>query len=152
MIAHVHYKWGDVDYYFQHADMVVDAKFHYHRFTGAPMEPNAVVADYDERLDVMTVYCNNQAPMEWLPQLSAGLNMPYPKLRVVTRDIGGAFGTKLINYVYMVLASLASKELRRPVKYVETRTENLQAAAHNAERTCYVSAAVQRDGTCWPSG
>ncbi|MFP3283074.1 MAG: xanthine dehydrogenase family protein molybdopterin-binding subunit [Nitrososphaeria archaeon] len=147
MIAHVHYKWGDVDYYFQHADMVVDAKFHYHRFTGAPMEPNAVVADYDERLDVMTVYCNNQAPMEWLPQLSAGLNMPYPKLRVVTRDIGGGFGTKLINYVYMVLASLASKELRRPVKYVETRTENLQAAAHNAERTCYVSAAVQRDGT-----
>ncbi|MGB9733400.1 MAG: xanthine dehydrogenase family protein molybdopterin-binding subunit [Conexivisphaera sp.] len=147
LIAHVHYKWGDVDYYFQHADMVVEGKFHYHRFTGAPLEPNAVVADYDERMDVMTVYCNNQAPMEWLPQLSAGLNMPYPKVRVVTRDIGGGFGTKLVNYVYMVLTSLASKELRRPVKYVETRTENLQAAAHNAERTCYVSAAVQRDGT-----
>ena len=147
LIAHVHYKWGDVDYYFQHADMVVEGKFHYHRFTGAPLEPNAVVADYDERADIMTVYCNNQAPMEWLPQLSAGLNMPYPKVRVVTRDIGGGFGTKLVNYVYMVLASLASKELRRPVKYVETRTENLQAAAHNAERTCYVSAAVQRDGT-----
>ncbi|MGC8556131.1 MAG: xanthine dehydrogenase family protein molybdopterin-binding subunit, partial [Conexivisphaera sp.] len=114
LIAHVHYKWGDVDYYFQHADLVVSAKFHYHRFTGAPLEPNAVVADYDERQDVMTIYCNNQAPMEWLPQLSAGLNMPYPKLRVVTRDIGGGFGTKLVNYVYMVLTALASKELRRP--------------------------------------
>jgi len=147
LIAHVHYKWGDVDYYFQHADLVVEAKFHYHRFTGAPLETNAVVADYDERADVMTIYCNNQAPMEWLPQLSAGLNMPYPKLRVVTRDIGGGFGTKLINYVYMILAALASKELKRPVKYMETRTENLQAAAHNAERTCTVSAAVRKDGT-----
>ncbi len=146
VMAHVHYKWGDVDHYFEVADRIVEAKFHYHRFSSTPLEPNVAVADYDERLDIMTIYCNNQAPMEFLPQLAAGLGMPFPKLRVVTRDMGGGFGNKLANWPYIVLAAMASKILGRPVKWVETRTEHLQSATHGAERICYVKAAVTTDG------
>ena len=68
------------------------------------------------------------------------------KIRLVTPSIGGAFGVHR-NMDHMVLVSIASMRLRRPVKYSETRTEHLQGSYHSANRKYAVKYAVKKDGT-----
>jgi CO/xanthine dehydrogenase Mo-binding subunit len=66
---------------------------------------------------------------------------------MVTGDTGGGFGTKIISYPYMVLTSLLAMKAGRPVKWIEERSEHLQAANHGNERTFDVEIPVKRDGT-----
>ncbi|MCS6769097.1 MAG: molybdopterin-dependent oxidoreductase, partial [Candidatus Caldarchaeum sp.] len=79
--------------------------------------------------------------------ISVALKKPLNKIRFISKDIGGGFGTKINNYTYMTLIGLLSQLVRRPVKWVETRRENLSAASnHCNERTFHVKAAFRKNG------
>ncbi len=147
IMAHVKYDYGNIEKAIDQADKVFRTKIHFHRFSSTPLETNAVVADFDPKEGSLTVWCNNQEPSFMLPQFNSALRLPYDKMRFITMDIGGGFGCKIINYAYVILISLASMKVQRPVSWLESRTEHLHAGNHGAERLFVVEAPVKIDGT-----
>ncbi len=139
------YEYGDVDKAFADAAHVVKIdRLHFHRYSSTPLENNACVAEWT-RQGTVEFLCNNNFPGFAKQLLSPGLRLPIEKVRVRTYDVGGAFGNKIWNYVYMALAALASKKTGgRRVKWSEIRTEHMLAAGHGNERT-YVDTEVALD-------
>ncbi|GBC69163.1 Caffeine dehydrogenase subunit alpha [archaeon HR01] len=143
--ATVEYDYGDYDEAAANADKIVKAKLRFHRFSSTPLEPFAVLASYEG--GVYHIYCNNQMPMFLSPSIARGLDTDISSIRIVTPDIGGGFGVKILSYPYMVLVGGVSKIVGRPVKWVETRSEHMVASSHGAERFFEVEAAFKNDGT-----
>jgi CO/xanthine dehydrogenase Mo-binding subunit len=146
IMAHIFYDYGDIDKAISASDRVLNERIHFHRFSSTPLEPNAVLADYDSREGYLTVWCNNQEPSFLLPQFNSALRLSYDKMRFITADIGGGFGCKITNYVYVILISLASMKVGKPVSWAETRSEHLLASSHGAERIFDVEIPVKNDG------
>jgi CO/xanthine dehydrogenase Mo-binding subunit len=138
---------GSTEEAFEKADLIVEDTVYTHRYASVPLETSSVIASYDEGDDIFTVYSVNQMPMFSLPLICGALRIPPSKFRmIVPPNVGGAFGGKIINYTHITLASYISKVLKKPVKYVETRTENIMFGTHNNERIYHVSLAVKKDG------
>jgi len=98
----------------------------------ASIETCGIVADWDSVNGTMTVHMTSQAPHAIRTVLAlvaggAGLPIPEHKIRVITHDIGGGFGGKVPVYPGYVLAIAASFLTGKPVKWIEDRSENLQA-------------------------
>jgi CO/xanthine dehydrogenase Mo-binding subunit len=131
------FEYGDPDAAFRQAAFVVHVpKLHFHRYSSTPLEPNAVIAEWNLRDQRIEFWSNNSFPAFAVQFLAPALGVGIDQIRVQTHDIGGSFGIKITNYPYMALAALASRELGgRPVKWIETRTEHMQASAHGNERT-----------------
>ncbi|UCG73928.1 MAG: xanthine dehydrogenase family protein [Chromatiales bacterium] len=139
------YEYGDVDKAFAEAAHVVKIdRLHFHRYSSTPLENNACVAEWT-RQGTVEFLCNNNFPGFAKQLLAPGLRLPIENVRVRTYDVGGAFGNKIWNYVYMALAALASRKTGgRRVKWAEIRTEHMLAAGHGNERT-YVDTEVALD-------
>ncbi|MEM4304266.1 MAG: xanthine dehydrogenase family protein molybdopterin-binding subunit, partial [Candidatus Caldarchaeum sp.] len=144
--AMVDYNYGDYDSAAAQADRIIRTSLVFHRFSSTPLEPNAVLASYDEK-DGYTIYCNNQMPMFLSPSILRALDTDITHVRIITQDIGGGFGVKITNYTYMVLVASLSRLVGRPVKWIETRSEHMMASSHGADRHFNVEAAVKNDGT-----
>jgi carbon-monoxide dehydrogenase large subunit len=115
-----------------------------------PLETAGVLARYDDASDAFTIESNIQ--LHTLVNQSVCETLGYPDERVdmhVPPHVGGSFGTKIGAVTrYCCLAALASKELGRPVRYVEDRYENLQGGdAHSSDREYAVRLAVDDDGS-----
>ncbi|MGI0080701.1 MAG: xanthine dehydrogenase family protein molybdopterin-binding subunit, partial [Nitrososphaerales archaeon] len=147
LVFHGEWDYGDIERAIGDADKVVKATLHFHRFNSTPIENNGAVAHYDRATGFLTIYCNNQMPMFCIPWISFGMRFPSNRIRMVTGDIGGGFGTKIISYPYLVLTSLLSIKSGRPIKWTEDRKENLASGGHGNERTFDVEIPVKRDGT-----
>lgn len=147
VIAHLEFDYGNVDRAFKQADNVLKAKLHYHRYSSAPLENYATVAHFDQKTGVMNIWCNNQMPMFFLPQIGGALRIPFDRVHIVTPDIGGGFGCKILSYPYMIVACLLAIKTGRPVKWAEERREHLQAASQGNERLFYAEVAYKKDGT-----
>jgi len=141
------WNYGDIDQATEQADRVVKTTLHFHRFSSTPIENNAVLAHLDGATGILNIYCNNQMPMFCMAWVSFALRFPSNRIRMVTGDTGGGFGTKIISYPYMVLVSLLAMKAGRPVKWIEERSEHLLAANHGNERTFEVEIPVLKDGT-----
>ncbi len=128
------YEYGDVDAAFRDAAHVIRIDhLKFHRFSSTPLETNAVVATWDPR-DKLDFFSNTAMTVP-LTMIASALNVRIDQIRLRTHDIGGSFGNKICNYPYMTLAALASRKLGgRPVKWVETRSEYMQAGGHGSER------------------
>jgi len=130
------FEYGEVDKAFADAAHVIRIdRLHFHRYSSTPLENNACVAEWT-RMGTVEFLCNNSFPGFAQQLLAPGLRLKVDQLRIRTYDIGGSFGNKIWNYVYMALAALASKKAGgRRVKWSETRTEHLLASGHGNERT-----------------
>ena len=138
---------GDVDFAFKHADKIVIVDISNQRVAPSPMEPRAILANYDLGTGVLTAWMGNQQPFETKMAIAETLRHEENKVRVIAPDIGGAFGAKCYLYPEDAMACFASKELCRPVKWIETRTENLLAMHHGRGQNQSAEAAVKSDGT-----
>ncbi len=142
------YEYGDVDQAFKDAAHVVKIDhLKFHRFSSTPLETNAVVATWDGR-DKIDFFANTAMTVP-LTMIASALSVRIDQIRMRTHDIGGSFGNKICNYPYMTLAALASRKLGgRPVKWVETRSEYMQAGGHGSERDYFdTEVALDEDGT-----
>ena len=130
------FEYGEVDRAFAAAAHVVRIdRLHFHRYSSTPLENNACVAEWT-RQGTVEFLCNNSFPGFAQQLLAPGLRLKVDQIRIRTHDVGGSFGNKIWNYVYMALAALASRKAGgRRVKWSETRTENLLASGHGNERT-----------------
>jgi CO/xanthine dehydrogenase Mo-binding subunit len=131
------FEYGDVDKSFARAAHIVHIdRLHFHRFTSAPLENNAVIAQWNPKQDRIDFWTNNSFPAFAVQFLSPALGVRIDQMRMQSLDIGGGFGIKITNYPYMAICALASRKCGgRPVKWTETRTEHMLASAHGNERT-----------------
>lgn len=146
-IWHGVYEYGDVDKAFAEAAHVVRIDhLKFHRFSSTALEPNAVVATWDKRGEV-DFFANTIMTIP-LAMIAPVLGVKNDQIRLRTHDIGGSFGNKIGNYPYMTLAALASRKADgAPVKWVETRSEHMQAGGHGGERNYYdTEVALDGDG------
>jgi len=130
------FEWGDVDGAFRDATHVVRIdRLHFHRFSSTPLEPYAVIATWlpDGSTDF---FCNMIQPGVAMKFMAPALGISPDRIRIRTHDIGGSFGIKQNLYPYLILAVLASRKCGgKPVKWIETRREHMQASSHGNERS-----------------
>ncbi len=131
------WEFGDVEKAFREAVHVVHIDhLRFHRFSSTPLETNAIIAEWDLKDNHIDFICNNSFPTIGLQMLAPAMGVHMDQIRCQTHDIGGSFGIKINNYVYMAIAALVSRKAGgRPVKWVETRSEHMVASAHGNERT-----------------
>jgi aerobic carbon-monoxide dehydrogenase large subunit len=136
---------GDVESALEASDVVIERRFVNHRTAGAPIEPRGVIADY--RAGELTVWSATQVPHFLKLFLALQLGMTEDRVRVIAPDVGGGFGSKLQIYGEEILLAWASRRLGRPVKWTETRSENMATAHHGRDQIAYVKMGANRDGT-----
>jgi carbon-monoxide dehydrogenase large subunit len=96
------------------------------RITPNPIEPRGLVAHYDG--SKLTVWASTQSVHSWKEGICESMGLSSEKVRVIQVDTGGAFGCKSSVYPEYVVACYASMKTRRPVKWIETRSEHLRAS------------------------
>jgi carbon-monoxide dehydrogenase large subunit len=138
--------YGDVDGAFARADRVVRATFVQQRQTNLPMEGRAGIADFDPATGELTYHAAHQNPHVIRMALADLLGVPAHRVRVLCDDVGGSFGQKAYVDREEVAVATASRQLGRPVKWIEDRVENLLAAGQAREETIDVEAAISDDG------
>src|SRR5579871_2702217 len=143
---HKRSEFGDVAGTFAAADRVAEFRIDVHRHQNVPMEGRGCVASYDADSGVMTVHAATQSVHVSKIAVAMRLGMEQDKVRVVAGDIGGSFGLKIGASREELAAAAASRALRRPVKWVEDRGENLTASGQAREESFDVRAAVSNDG------
>jgi carbon-monoxide dehydrogenase large subunit len=136
---------GDVEAGFAEADVIVERRVINHRTAGAPIEPRGVLADY--RAGSLTVWSSTQVPHFLRLFLAILLGMSEERVRVIAPEVGGGFGSKLQIYGEEVLAAWCSRKLERPVKWIETRSENMATAHQGRDQIAHVRMGAKRDGT-----
>ena len=135
---------GDVDGAFARAAHVLRERFTHGRVAAAPMEPRGLVADWDG--ECLTVWASTQIPSVLRSTLATALGLEETRVRVVTPDVGGAFGLKVHVFPEDVAVAALARLLGRPVKWVEERREQLTAAAHAREQRVDVELAADETG------
>jgi carbon-monoxide dehydrogenase large subunit len=137
---------GGVDDAFAKADVVVEETFHFGRHTGVCLEGRAILADYNAAEHSLTVYHATQAPHMMQDIFSRHLGIPEGSVRVIAKDIGGAFGIKVHVYPDEMATAAISVILRRPVKFVADRLESFLSDIHAREHRAKVRIAVTKQG------
>jgi carbon-monoxide dehydrogenase large subunit len=110
---------------FGRAAQVITLDTHYPRSHPAPMETCGIVADVNPATGQVTLYMTSQAPHAHRTLFAIVAGLPEENIRIITGDIGGGFGNKVPIYPGYVVATAASLVIGKPVKWVETRSENL---------------------------
>ena len=136
---------GDVEAGFAEADVIVERRVVNHRIAGAPIECRGVLADY--RAGSLTLYTSTQVPHFVRLFMALLLGLGEDHVRVVAPEVGGGFGQKLQVYGEELFACWASRKLGRPVKWIETRSENMSVAHQGRDQISQVKMGAKRDGT-----
>ncbi|HEX2741994.1 MAG TPA: molybdopterin cofactor-binding domain-containing protein, partial [Rubrobacter sp.] len=131
---------------FQGAEVTVRQEMYYPRIHPAPMETCGAVADYDVSTGEMTVHMTSQAPHAHRTLFAIVSGLPEHQIRIISPDIGGGFGNKVPIYPGYVCAAVASLVLGRPVKWMETRSENLMSTSFARDYHMVGELAATREG------
>ena len=139
-------KGGDVAAAFARAAHVVRLRVEHNRIAGVPMEPRGVVAHYEPGTGDLTIWSTTQNPFLSRADLAAMLDFPEQKLRVIAPDVGGGFGVKGPVYREEVVAATLSHQLRRPIRWMSTRAEDLLTTLQARAAVSEAEGAVTADG------
>jgi aerobic carbon-monoxide dehydrogenase large subunit len=138
---------GDIEAAFSAADRVVKQRVLHQRLAPIAMEPRGVLARYYPGEQELTLWSSTQIPHLMRTQVALMIGIPENKLRVITPEVGGGFGSKLNVYAEEALLGWISMQLAKPVKWIETRRENIQATIHGRGQIGDVEIAFKNDGT-----
>ena len=130
------------------AEVVVRQRIVNQRLIPNPMEVRGDIGWYNPGTEEYTVWMSSQTPHIQRLLLTAFVTgIPEHKVRCISPDVGGAFGTKIFCYADLALVMFASKAIGgRPVKWVESRRENYQSTIHGRDHITYLEIAGTRDG------
>jgi carbon-monoxide dehydrogenase large subunit len=137
---------GDPDAAFRAAAVVVEHDFSFDRQTGVTLEPRTILAEFDPRLRQLTVHHSHQVPFQMRDVFATQLGLPLANVRVVTPDVGGAFGMKLAAYPDEMAVAAIAVLLGRPVKFCADRLESFLSDNHAREAKVHGRLAVDHDG------
>jgi carbon-monoxide dehydrogenase large subunit len=130
------------------ADTVIRQRLVNQRLIPNAMETRGDVGWYNPGTDEYTIWMSSQTPhIQRLLIAIFTMGIPEHKLRCISPDVGGAFGSKIYCYADMIIVLHASKAIGgRPVKWVESRRENYQATVHGRDHITYIEVAAKMDG------
>jgi aerobic carbon-monoxide dehydrogenase large subunit len=130
------------------AEVVVEQKLINQRLIPTPMEVRGAAATYEPSTGQYTVWMSSQDPHIMRLLMTAFVfGIPENKMRCIALHVGGGFGTKIYLYHEYVLMAALAERIGRPVKWIETRTENYAATTHGRDHITYLSVGAKRDGT-----
>ena len=137
---------GDIEAAFRDAPVTAKARIRSQRLSAVPMEPRAIAALPDPLINGITVWTSTQAPHWNRNSIADGLGLPATRVRAIAPEVGGGFGVKIGAYQEdFIVAALAFK-MQRPVKWIETRSENFLATNHGRDQWADVEIAAEEDG------
>jgi carbon-monoxide dehydrogenase large subunit len=146
LVAEMVIEYGTVDAAFATAAHVVQERLWIHRGGSHAMECRGLVAIPDPVEDRLTVWNSTQMPHAAKRLLCDMLGLSERQLRVVTPDVGGGFGPKLIFYPEEVAVTVAARMLQRPVKWIEDRREHFVATTQERDQFWDVALATDAQG------
>jgi carbon-monoxide dehydrogenase large subunit len=146
LLAEFDIAYGNTDQAFAAAPHVFREQLWQHRGCGHSMECRGVVARLDENEDRLTLWISTQMPHVALRLLGDLLGRDENQLRVITPDVGGGFGPKLVFYQEEVVTALAALKLRRPIKWIEDRREHFISTTQERDQYWDISIAVDDAG------
>jgi len=136
------------DVAFKSAARVVSQPLLNQRLIPNAIEPRACVASYSPGTGDLTLWVTSQNPhVHRLLMAAFVLGIPETKMRVISPDVGGGFGSKIFVYNEEVVVSWASKALGRPVKWTAERRESFLNDAHGRDHVTEAEMAFDRSGT-----
>jgi len=135
---------GDVKQGFAESDVVVERVFRQSEVNAVSHEPRACVAVYEN--DTCTLWCSVQDPYRLQDSTARVLGLPMEAVRVVSTNLGGAFGVKVTGR-FAVLCALLARQTGRPVKIWFTREEESLDSHNRSALTHYVKAGAKKDGS-----
>ena len=142
---HGGHRGGNVDDAFADATWTIKNVVRSPRLNAVPMEGRAVAAQPDP-VHGLTVWTSTQAPHWNRNAIASALGLSQAKVRVIAPEVGGGFGQKIGAYYEDYLIAAAAHKLKQPVKWIETRSENMLASSHGRNQIAEVEAAMAEDG------
>jgi aerobic carbon-monoxide dehydrogenase large subunit len=131
---------------FAAADHVVKMAFHVGRVTAVTMESRAALANFDVTAGRYTLYAGSGGAVRQKRELATVLGVPQDRVRVLSYDVGGNFGSRNRVYVEFGLVMWASRKIGRPVKFTATRSEAFLTDYQGRDLVTKVELALARDG------
>jgi carbon-monoxide dehydrogenase large subunit len=116
------------------------------RLIVAAMEPRACVADYDKAASKFTLYAPTQGVLGSRTNAAGIMKVTPDKMRFVAVNVGGSFGMKMSIFPEYVCALHAARDLGRPVKWTDTRSEAFTSDHHGRAQDFEASLALDKDG------
>jgi aerobic carbon-monoxide dehydrogenase large subunit len=144
-----HWEVGDrhrTDQELKTAPVRAEVQAVFQRCHPAPLETCGCVADFNPATGRLTVWETSQAPHAHRTLFALVAGIPENNIRIIAPDIGGGFGNKVPIYPGYVCAVVASLQLSRPVKWIETRSENLQSTGFARDYHMTAEVAAEADG------
>jgi carbon-monoxide dehydrogenase large subunit len=121
---------GDVEKTFAEAPVVIRERYRHPRIIPNAMEPRGVLVQPAPAMGEYTMWSSTQIPHVAKVTLSMVTGISESRLRVIAPEVGGGFGSKLDIYAEEALCLVLARRLRRPVKWVEERSEGYLATIH----------------------
>jgi len=129
------------------AHHVTKMKIRNQRMIANAIEPRSYIGDYSKARDQYTLYTSSQNPhVIRLLMCAFVLGIPEHKTRVVSKDVGGGFGSKIFHYAEEALVTWASQQIARPVKWTAERSEAFVTDAHGRDHNTIAEMGFDKDG------
>jgi CO/xanthine dehydrogenase Mo-binding subunit len=147
LAAHVVQQKGDFEAARAEADVVIKRRIVVDRGAAAALENRGIVADWDAKSQLLTVWDTTQAPIPIRNGIAGMLGLSEHQVRVIAPFIGGGFGPKIMmGQPEEVLVPWAVMKLNRPVKWIEDRRENFIGTTQERGQIHDVEIALTREG------
>jgi aerobic carbon-monoxide dehydrogenase large subunit len=138
---------GNSEQAFKDAEVTVQARFVNQRLAPVSIEPRGVVATTQLPENELVIWSSTQIPHLLKTQLAFMVGVPENRARVITPEVGGGFGSKLNVYAEEGLVAYLARRTGKPVKWIESRRENMACTIHGRDQIDYVELALKKDGT-----
>ncbi|MDP8968599.1 MAG: xanthine dehydrogenase family protein molybdopterin-binding subunit, partial [Actinomycetota bacterium] len=135
---------GDIEQALADSEVVVERRIVNHRTAGGAIETRGCIGEY--RAGGLTVWSSTQVPHLVRLFFAVQMGISEDRVRIIAPEVGGGFGAKLQITAEETLCAWASKKLDRPVKWIETRSENMAVSHHGRDQVDYVRMGATRDG------
>src|SRR5207248_3414587 len=137
---------GDIEAAFAQAEHIVRLRVVNQRVAPSSMEPRACMFDFNPESGEFSAWVSSQAIYTARETLAQFLGIDRRKIRVLNAEVGGGFGTKTGFVGEEIVAAALALRFGRPVKWIESRSENLQSQTQGRGQINYIEAAYQHDG------
>ena len=138
---------GDVDGAFRDSDLIVEEEFSTQRHSAVPLENRGLVAEWDEGRGLLTVWGPTKMTHTNWRILSELIGLPQSSIHFIEPEVGGGFGARGEFYPEDFLIPFAARHFRRPICWIEDRSENLKAMNQSRQQNHRVKIGVKKDGT-----
>lgn len=137
----------EVDEALASAHHVTTLDFVNQRLVPNAIEPRSAIGHYEAHRDYYTLYTSTQNPhLVRLLLCAFTLGIPEHKVRVVSFDVGGGFGSKIFHYTEEALVIWASKQIERPIKWTAERSESFMTDAHGRDHVTTAQMGFDAEG------